>query len=181
MTAPDRTGGPQAGVRGALVLIAAVIIGVALLSRGTSGSGLIGSPEAGRSKPSVSTTASSTVPQAPLVTSTGSGTTTPPNSTHPLGEVKVIVVNATGGQAGVGTKNDGLIKAAGYTTLPVSNAPAAPVTTVYFAEGFEGDANAVKLAAKLGAAPVAPKPTDPVVPTAGDANVVVVLGQDYKG
>jgi hypothetical protein len=163
------------------VLVAAVVIGVALLSRGTSGSGLIGSPEAGRSKPSVSTTASSTVPQPPLVTPTPSGTTTPPGSTHPIGEVKVIVVNATGGQAGVGSKNDEVVKAAGYATLPVSNAPASPVTTVYFAEGFEADANAVKLAVKLEAAPVTLKPTEPVVPAAGEANVVVVLGQDYKG
>jgi len=180
MTAPRPSGDRQAVLRGVLVLVFAVVVGLALLSRSTS-SGFIGSAEAGGSKPNPSTTSTSTVPQKPIV-EPNTGVTEPATQpTRPAAEVKTIVVNATGGQAGVGSTNDALVKAAGFTTLPVSNATAAPATTIYFAEGYEGDANAVQQAVKLTAAPVSPAPAEPVVAAAAEANVIVVLGQDYQG
>ncbi|MEJ7582886.1 MAG: hypothetical protein WKF43_02135 [Acidimicrobiales bacterium] len=158
MTAPRPSGDRQATLRGVLVLAAAVVIGLALLSRASS-SGLIGSAEAGGSKPTPSTSTSTTVPQEPVVDPNTQGTDPVPPTTHVAAEVKVIVINATGGQAGVGTENDAKVKAGGFASLPVSNAAAAPVTTVYFADGYEGDANAVKLAVNLGGAGGAGRPT----------------------
>jgi len=154
------------------VLIVAVVIGLALLSKS---SGVIASPEAGGAKPAGSTTTTgSTQSTVVPVTEPGSQTTRPPK------DVQVIVLNASG-QKGVASKNDALVKAAGFTTIAFTNAPAAERTTIYFAEGYEGDAQAVKQALKLTAAPVEAAPAAPVVPAAALAKVVVLIGTDYKG
>jgi len=178
-------GNEQATYRGALVLVAAVALGLALLSRSSSGA-LIGPPGAGEAKPAVTTTAppitlvppNAGVTQPPPPSTTAS---TLPPTTHPADQVTVVVLNAAGGKVGVGGANADLIRAAGYNQVGVSNANATPVTTIYFADGYQGDAEAVKKAVNLAAAPLAAAPADPVVGAAAGANVIVVLGQDYEG
>ncbi len=159
---------------GALVLAAAVLIGLALLSKS---SGVVASPEAGGAKPERSTTSTaSTATQSTLAPTNPSGAQT----THPAKDVKVIVINASG-QKGVAGSNDALLKTAGFSTLPVENAIAQERSTVHFAPGYQADAEAVKQAVKLTSAPVEAAPAEPIVPAAALANVVVVIGTDYKG
>ncbi len=177
MTAPRRAAPDQGAIRGGLVLLAAVVIGIALLSKST---GVVASPEAGGANPQGSTTTTATT------ATTGSPNTLAPTNppggqtTHPAKDVSVLVLNASG-QRGVAGTNDALVKVAGFTTLPVQNARSAERTTIYFAPGYQADAEAVKRAVKVPAAPVVAAPAEPLVPAAALAKVVVLLGTDYKG
>ncbi|MBI2708956.1 MAG: LytR C-terminal domain-containing protein [Actinobacteria bacterium] len=174
MTAPPRRGVEQATIRGIVVLVVAVVIGVALLAK----AGKVGDTvEAGssRSTSTTSTTAATLPPTTAPPASGGTGTQT----TRPAGQVKVIVVNASG-QSGVAGTNTQKASSAGFGTLPATNAPAAAKTTVYFASGYAGDAAAVAKALGLTSAPTAAAPAQPIVPQAAQANVIVVLGADYK-
>jgi hypothetical protein len=179
MTAPRRPG-EQATIRGLIVVFVAVLVGVALLSR--SDGGIFGSAEAGSAGPTTtttSTTASSTTPSSKVPTSAdpaGEGA-----QPHDPAEVKVIVVNAAGGIVGIGQSNTDQIAAAGFQVLDVKNAEqAVDATGLFFRQGFEADATAVKQALGFGEVPIQPAPDPPLIPEAAEANVVVVLGQDYE-
>jgi hypothetical protein len=95
----------------------------------------------------------------------------------PPAEVKVVVLNGSGGVAkGVAGTSTEKLKELGYQTADPANAAAEETTVVYFADGFEGNAQAIKTALKLSGS---------VAPLTGiggadvkDANVVVVLGAD---
>ncbi len=180
MTAPRRSGAEQATMRGIIVLVVAVLIGVGLLSKSDA---IVGSAEASNGKPSGTTT----------TTAAGGTTSLPPGTAAPVdtgdssvvgarppAEVQVIVINAAGGIAGVGQANSDLLTAAGFNVFDIKNAAAAPTTTIYFAEGYQADAEAVKAALTTTAAVVAPNPAAPIIPEAADANVSVVIGQDYS-
>src|SRR5690349_9040587 len=100
MTAPRRSGAEQATIRGAVVLLVAVVVGLGLLSKSN---GLVGDAGAGASKPTstTATTTSTTAPpgtEAPI--NNGGGTTGTTATTHPAAQVKVVVVNAGEGLVG---------------------------------------------------------------------------------
>lgn len=179
MTAPRRSGAEQANMRGLIVLVATVIIGFGLLAKSN---GLVGSAST-RSNDSKSTTTSSpstTTRQSTLIPTetTGGGV---PSAAHQPGDVKVLVVNAAGGQVGVAKKNGDLLTAAGFNVVDLKNSKSAPATIVYFKPGFQADAEKVKTAVKVASAQIVAAPATPIVPGAKDADVTVALGQDYKG
>lgn len=180
MTAPRRSGADQANFRGIIVLFVAVVVGIALLSRADQ---IVGSAEASGSRPAATTTtsapASTSTPLSSVVTP-NTGNTTPVEA-HVPADVRVLVVNASGGKAGVASKNGGLLTAAGYNVVDQKNGNAVDATTVYFVPGFQADAEAVKAAVKIPDAVVAPAPKAPLVPGAAAADVTVVFGRDYKG
>jgi len=183
VTAPRRPS-EQATVRGAIVVFIAVLVGVALLSR--SDGGIFGSAEAGGAGPTTTTTTTttpSTTPKstAPTDTGNGSGNGSGNAQAHQPGEVKVIVVNAAGGIVGIGSDNTQKLKDAGFSVLPVKNAEADVDTTgLFFREGYEADAAAVKAALGFGDVPVQPAPAQAIIPEAAEANVAVVLGKNYE-
>ncbi len=178
MTAPRRPS-EQATIRGAIVVFIAVLVGVALLSR--SDGGIFGSAEAGSAGPTSTTT--TTAPDETTTTATvpgGTGSTPTSSPAHPAGEVKVIVVNAAGGIPGIGASNTEKVAAGGFATLPVKNAEAdSDATGLFFREGYDADAQAVKTALGFGEVPIQPAPAQDLVPEAAEANVIVVLGKDY--
>jgi hypothetical protein len=178
VTAPRRPS-EQATIRGAIVVFIAVLVGVALLSR--SDGGIFGSSEAGSAGPTTTTSTTegtSTTPSSKVPTNTGD--TTGGGEAHPPGEVKVLVVNAAGGIVGIGSENTTKIADAGFATLEVQNAEQAVDTTgLFFREGYEADAAAVKEALGFGDVPVQAASDPPLIPEAAEANVVVVLGKDY--
>jgi hypothetical protein len=180
MTAPRRPS-EQATIRGAIVVFIAVLVGVALLSR--SDGGIFGSSESGASGPTTTTqtTDQTTTTPSSRVTANTCGTNggTAPEA-HKPEEVKVIVVNAAGGIPGIGSENAAKIAEAGFATLEVKNADQDVDTTgLFFREGYEADAAAVKTALGFGDVPVQAAPDQPLIPEAAEANVVVVLGKDY--
>ena len=51
---------------------------------------------------------------------------------------------------------------------------------LFFREGYEADATKAKEALGFGDVPIQPAPDPPLIPEAAEANVVVVLGQNYE-
>lgn len=173
MTAPQksrRTVDPS--IRGLLVLAVVVVLGLLLLAKAA---------------PSSSTTIATRKDPGPTVP----GTTRPPTTTtrpttttttgvpHPAAQVKVLVLNGTGGKvAKAAGTNAAKIKAKGYNTIEPGNAVARPTSAVFFAAGYQGDAVAVGKILDISATAVVSMPDPPPAPNASLANVVVLLGQD---
>jgi hypothetical protein len=112
------------------------------------------------------------------VTTTVSSASSAPTTTIDKKSFKVIVANGSGVAGSAGKWTNGLT-ALGYTMLPATNATQSgqATSTVYFLPGAEAAAQDV--AKTIGATNVAAWPSDnPPVKAIGDANVVIVLGQD---
>jgi hypothetical protein len=185
MTAPDqRTSGFDANARGLAVLAVAVVVGLLLLwNAGDGGSGA--SLEATGPDGTPSTIDISGLDDEPddvTTTTTPDDTTTSSvaetGDTRPPSEVKVLVLNG-GGPAGTAAAATESIGEKGYVMQTATNATSQLATTiVYFADGYQADAEAV--AAVLGKSPdvVEPMPSTSPGPGAESSNVVVVLGRD---
>lgn len=176
MTAPSR-GRDDATIRGAVVLVVAIVIGLALLWR--SGAGDDDTPAADSTTTSTAfdSTTDSDGNTVPPITNTEPGTV---DDTQPNELVAVIVFNGTrvGGLAGeYATK----VEAAGFENLGADDAAApADTTTIYAAEGYDREAEAVNEALELDAL-IAAKPAEPLGPGDDLADIVVVLGADHSG
>jgi hypothetical protein len=155
-------------MRGALLIVAAVLLGLGLLANGfrddkaASGSG--NTPTTARGSASTDVTGS-----------------TAPAQVHDPAQVKVLVLNGSG-KSGVAKTGADQLKAANYTTLEPSNSKGGTVTAsiVYFVAGYDVDAQTV--AAKLGlnasAAQPLPTPLPATIADAQGANIVVIVGTD---
>lgn len=183
MTAPGR-GRDDATVRGAVVLVVAIVIGLALLARsGGGGDDTAEATTTTRASGDTTTTVvgggtGSTLPPIDGTTTTlGTGSTTPPS------EVAVIVLNGTPDRIpGIASEFGSKASGSGYTLLDPTNANApTDTTTIYAAPGFEADAQALKGVLGLPDAAISTKPDESL--GAGDdlADIVVVLGGDYAG
>jgi hypothetical protein len=170
MTAP-RQGTDPASIRGIAILAVAVVLGFLLLG-GSDELSLSTTSKSSANDPAPSTTAFTAPQQAPVqTTAPGAGAARQP------AEVKVIVLNGSGGLAkGVAGSSTTKLSELGYQTLEPSNAAVArEVTVVLFAQGFQANAEAIKTGLGLsGTVELMETPT----PEAKDANVVVLLGQD---
>ncbi len=162
-------------VRGVLVLAVVVVLGLLLLAKAAPSSS---TTIATRKNPGPTLPANVNSP-----TSTSRPTTSTPTTlgtVHPAAQVKVLVMNGTGGKIPMAAGlNATKLKAKGFNTLAPANAVARPTSAVYFAAGYHADAVAV--AAVLGIPPdsAVPVPTPlPPSPDASKANVIVLLGQD---
>jgi hypothetical protein len=163
-----------ASVRGALLIVGTVLIGVVLLTKGyqTEGNLVAGSSP---------TTVGETTTTRP-VASTSSSTTEAPTTTVPLkppSSIKVRVANA-GGQEGVALKGTQKLQSLGYATLPAVDDPVKlPQSKVY----YEGDlrAEAIEIAKQFNIpdSRVEQMPTPPPV-VANGAQVLVDLGAEQK-
>lgn len=183
MTAPAR-GRDDATIRGAVVLVVAIVIGLALLARSGGGGDDAAAEATTTPRPGGSIT----------TVDTGNGSTLPPiddsvpdpgvpPDTQPPESVAVVVFNGTPDRVpGIAGEFNDKAAAAGYQMLAATNANApTDVTTIFAASGFEADAEAMKVILGLPNATVEVKPEESL--GAGDelADIVVVLGADYAG
>lgn len=186
MTAPERpASGLDANARGIIVLVVAVLVGVALLLN-------VGN-DSGQSSASPTTTTAGTTLDIGGTTTTVAGDTT--GTTGAEGETTTTVAGDNGGEArdaadvsvvvlngssktGAAQANSDTIAAQGYQM----GSPGNPVTNiegntvVYYAEGYQADAVAVAAVLGRPADAVQAKPAEDLGPGSADANVVVVLG-----
>lgn len=178
MTAPS-AGRDDATVRGAVVLVVAIILGLALLTRGGGGGDDDGQDASSdRSTESTATTAgtggsdSTTVPIADDTSSTTAPTDDPSSTV-------VAVLNATP-QGGWAAENAATIASADYMTVEGNfGGEDADVSLIYATPEAQSAAQAV--AGLLGLqVQVAEKPAEPLGDEGqdADADVVVVLGAD---
>ena len=186
MTAPRRSGAEQATTRGLIVLFVAFVIGAALLAKSDA---LVGTAQAGKAKPATTTTTALSSTTQSTVSPINTGGSTPSGSVHPTAEVHVVIVNASG-KSGVGKKNQQTLATAKFNCTDAdvkTGRPLQAATTVYYADGYQADAEAVKAALAVTDAKVAALPADAAaqtsaaIPAEGKAaNVVVVFGQSYQ-
>jgi len=165
-----RSGADPASVRGVAVLAVAVVLGFLLLG---------GSDELSISTTSKSGVESTTTSTAFTVPDVSTTTLAPAGQggAKPAADVKVIVLNGSGGVAkGVAGTSTAKLQELGYPTADPANAAPVDATVVYFADGFEPNAQAIKTALTLSGTvePLANLEGADV----GDAKVVVVLGAD---
>ena len=160
--------------RGAVLIVAALIIGFLLLNDledATDFGG--GSVSAGRSEETTSTT------RAPVVTVPAT-TTAPPKAAK---DVKVLVINGTT-TAGAAARVATVLKGGGYNVLRAVDASAQVKATTktssvfYVTRDFEREAKAIQQALALPPSPVTAVPTPPPAPEVNTANVVVVVGPE---
>ena len=171
-------GGPAGndGVRGALLLAVAVILGIVLLQQ------LDGDIETGGGQVAVTS-----IPDDDETTTTRRVglTTVPPVVTtvaraRAKADVKILVANGAGVR-GLGAATTTALKNVGYTTLPPADTNAGSVdkTSIQFAEGYEAEAREVAAALTQPATVVTRLASPPVAAAdIGDAKVIVVLGVD---
>lgn len=145
---------------GAVLVGAALLIGVVLLVKGYSADGgLVATSKA-------PVTSSTTIP-AP--------TTTLP--ARPPAQISVAVYNATGGGM-VASKNRDLLQSRGFEQIAIGDAPSVvPETQIFYTSGSKSDAQQVAIA--LGKDPVLVQamPSPPPVDL-GTATVLVLAGPD---
>src|SRR5262245_801218 len=135
--------GPAA-IKGGILVLVALVLGIALLLQGTGADLEAASPGDGDQSDGGSGTPDTTeAGQTDDTSATTEATTTTSVAARPPDEVTVLVANGSGipgAAAAVGTQLQGL----GYLTAEPDNTPA-PVTTsnVYYIPGFEAEARAV--------------------------------------
>jgi hypothetical protein len=168
--------GPLGGgstFRGALLIGAAVIVGVVLLGKGFE-SGAVSSDS---STPAEEEAANDQNGGGDDGETTSTSSATP--TTHAAAEVRVIVLNA-GGPSGSAATTRTTLAAAGFTTVPEGNSdPGVAASVVYYTPGFEADAAAVGAAVGITAAPQPMPATPPQNVPAGEVDVAVMLGPDF--
>jgi hypothetical protein len=152
--------------RAVLLIVAALIVGILVLHRGSS------TPAALAVNGATSTT---------VRASHGTTTTTPTTAAlrNPQ-DIKVLVANGTDTRGAASLFSDRLHKA-GYNTLASTNTttPAA-TSTVFYAPGYDREAAVV--ATQLGLQPSAVQPLPQQAPVAQlhDAQILVVVGPDLS-
>lgn len=204
---PSRSSG-DAATRGAVLIVVAVAIGVALLWWGGVGGDESLRIEAGQSDETGTDTdgqtdGDDTAPDATDAidttgtTDTAAGDTTPdptaasPTSTRPVGEVKVVVANGVG-EAGLAGSRAGVLNTAGYVTKPFNakcqaddcSANQIALSTVFYKEGYADDAGGVAIALGGDSNVLRPAPADVLALLSGtttdvaDFHVFVIIGAD---
>lgn len=161
----------RTSVQAIVLIVVAVVIGVLLLALGFDKEG--GVVDTASSEATTTTTVSDGATAPPTIATTT--TTTPPVTQAPA-SVSIVVANASGGSGQAGKAQTSL-EAKGYTDVETSNAAVTPTSTVYFAEGAEGDARAVAGVLGIAEGQVKAMPASPPAPLNG-ATVLVVIGSD---
>ncbi len=160
---PQLQGSPA---RGAILVVVAVLVGIALLR------------DEGASTAQINVGAT----DSPSVTDagdggTGSSTTTTTAPPRAPAEVKVLVANGSDVNGAAGAQTDAL-EALGYVAANPTNAEPVPATVVYYTVGYQAEAEALASAIGAPATSVTPLPTPAPVADMQLANILVVVGPD---
>ena len=181
---PQKSGGLDANARGLAVLAVAVVVGLLLLmTSGGGGGGTQVSASAGDgSVTTIDISDLGDTEPGDVTTTTPDETTTssstPSDGLRDPGEVKVLVLNGSG-LPGVARTTSDTIGEKGYVMQPPGNSAASATTTVvYYADGFQAEAEAVALLIGKSSSAIESMPSTSPGPGADNANVVVVLGKD---
>lgn len=155
-------------MRGLIVLVVFLAIGVLLLASGGNGGS---DKDTGKTTSGPTTTGDLSV----ATTAPDDTTTTSPGTTRPPADVKVIVLNGSGQNGAAGSTSE-TIGQAGYSMQTPGNAPSTAETTVYYDTDYKAEGTAIALLLGKNTDSVKPLSDASLGGAEGDANVVVVLG-----
>lgn len=165
----------MAAGRGALLLLVAVVLGIVLLNKTDD------TPQTTVEQRATTTTARKSTTQNSVFSST---TTVPPLQPHNAAAVKVLSVNGTT-MVGIAGRAKEVLLAAGFNTLSPTDAKTKPqkTTSIFYAVGYQADANVMATLLKAPATAVKPMPANPASLVKDDrsvaqAHVIVVVGED---
>ena len=165
--------GPDPASRGLILVLVALALGALLLFKG----GVVGFDSDGES--------------VEIGTGSGDGggetdktttTTVAPTTTAAPATVKVVAANGAG-ISGLARRATEYLATQGYTNSVATDATAsANATTIYFAEGYEANANALAAVLGLPATSVQSLPTGAALAgdQPADAGLIIVLGPDAQ-
>lgn len=178
---PDQQPGAPNALRGLVIVVVAGLLGVFLLARGGTTSLLDNS----ESTP-VAGAPDTTVANVPTIAPSASVVEQSPGSGEekPAAEVTVAIYNATAGAiTGAAGDAQSKITPLGYQQIQLADAPSAiEASAVYFADGYDGNAQAIADALGLDGDAVAPLEGAENNPGAGaGTDIVVVIGTDAAG
>jgi hypothetical protein len=160
MSARRRAEPVPSPVRGAVLVVVALLIGFVLIRSGI---------DAG--------TASSSGKGDTKTTTGDGGTTSTTKALRPAAQVKVVVANGSG-VSGAAGKVTTTLQGKGYQVGSATNATRVAKTVVYYVPGYEREAQAVAVALSVAPAMVAPMPSPAPVTDLQNAQIVIVLGPD---
>lgn len=186
-------------LRGIAVIAAAVLVGVLLLARGVPDEETVAAgPDDGATtsedttdttdttealvteeEPTESTDGTEVTPDTTGTTTPDITTTAPAAEARPPSEVRVLVLNGSGRQGEAG-RGAAYFAEQGYETADPKNAESGGPSAIFFAEGYEAEAEAAAGALNLDPALVL-RPLDPAAPPIADtqgANLIVLAGTD---
>lgn len=174
----------NAALRGALLIVLAVVIGIALMSWGFADEGgLIADGDTETNEPTGTTEPSDTA--EPADTSEPTATTNPDDALPPprdQSEITVLVLNGSGVNGAAGRINDRL-KPLNYLTRSPDNTPERVAETkIYYLEGTRSEA--LRLAGELNIADpaavieVMPVPAPYGADLGESTSLLVILGED---
>ena len=157
------------GVRAAVLLSAAVVLGLILLKQFDTGVAFNQNVGTNSGSATVTTTKQPTVSVIPPTTAR------PP---RPAADVKVLAANGTS-TSGLAGKTTEFLRQNGYNVLAPSDATRTVDTSlVEFKPDFEAEARAVAQLLQLPASAVRPAESDPPVADTRNADLLVIIGND---
>lgn len=180
--------GRSAGVnaaRGVAVVAVAVLVGILLMAKGLNKTDSVAAISGESTTTTVGAQDDATLVDSSVVedeqTETTTSETAPATPAAPRvpAEVKVLVLNGSGGIAGVAGRGTAKLAEAGYATADPADARASAPTVILYTEGFELDAQAVAAVFGVPVETVAPfDPANSPVDDIQGANVIVRIGND---
>lgn len=170
-SAPSVDDEQRTSVQAIVLIVVAVGIGVLLLGLGFDKEG--GVVDTADPEQTTTTTDGSSANEPPVIETT---TTTATLTTTAPAEVSIVVANGSGGSGQAG-KAQTTLAGEGFTDVATANASVTPTSVVYFADGAEGDAQAVAKALGIAEDQVKAMPASPPAPLDG-ATVLVIIGSD---
>jgi len=169
-------------VRGGLLAVAAVVIGVLVMPAATRPPLAVSiDTAAGAATSTTSTTTTTTAAATTTLATAGRTTTTTAHAPTPsvaVSSIRVLVANGTN-HNGAAAAVSSFLSGKGFLTLsPVDALTTVPATQVYAVNGAAIDADEVASMLGLPTSTVEPSSMPVPVSSTGNANVVVVVGPD---
>lgn len=172
----------SATVKGAVLIVAALVVGGIVFAKGYSNESNLVTEDAARTTTTLESPVSTIDRNAPpTVTLPEQGTTIPPTPSTKLApkDVKVIVANAADPAQPVAGNNGTKLKNAGYVNVQLTDMPVTTASHVYYSPDMQGEAQAIADALGLPSSSVAAMPSPPPTGLKG-AQILVVIGTDHK-
>ena len=167
-------------VRGWLIVVVAVVIGIVLMPSATRTAAPAVASGASTTSTTTITSPSSSTSSPSTTAASGHATTTTTLARGDLSAIKVLVANGTNTN-GAAAATSSFLSGKGFSTLtPVDATTTVHASQIYAVGGAAADAAEVASVLGLSSSSIEPASMPPPVSSTGGANVVVIVGPDLQ-